>query len=225
MVFYWSLSYSKSSQVSRTLLSILAVFKIAVVWMVSTRPPTSKSPCPFNSTLVTVPNAPITIGIIVMMMFHSFVYSLTRSWYSSFFSRSFSFFCGQPVRSTILQVLFFYLLITIRSGLLAEIRWSVCISMSHRSLCVSYSRTAAGLWLHHLFVWSNLKLLHISQWITLATQSCLVLHSFCENFSMSLLCDFVGIITLLSWVFQTSVKWLFVSGFSTQVSSCFQDSS
>ena len=35
--------------------------------------------------------------------------------------------------------LLFFLLIIIRSGLLAEIRWSVCMSESHRSLCVSFS--------------------------------------------------------------------------------------
>ena len=72
MVFHWSLSDSKSPQVSRTLLSILALLNSAVVWMVSTRPPTSKSSSPFCNPLVTVPNAPITIGIIVTLMFHSF---------------------------------------------------------------------------------------------------------------------------------------------------------
>ena len=41
--------------------------------------------------LVTVPNAPITIGIIVTYMFHSFFNSLARSRYLSFFSHSFSF--------------------------------------------------------------------------------------------------------------------------------------
>ena len=40
MVFHWSLSDSKSPQVSRTLFNILAVLNNAVVWMVSTRPPT-----------------------------------------------------------------------------------------------------------------------------------------------------------------------------------------
>ena len=64
MVFHLSLSDSKSPQVSRTLLSILAVLNNAVVWMVSTQPPTSKSSSPFNNPLVTVPKAPITIGII-----------------------------------------------------------------------------------------------------------------------------------------------------------------
>ena len=66
MVFNWILSDSKSPQ---TLLNILAILNNAVVWMVSTRPSTSKSSSPFNSPLVTVPNAPITIGIIVTFSF------------------------------------------------------------------------------------------------------------------------------------------------------------
>ena len=75
MVFHWRLSDSKSPHVSRTLLSILAVFNNAVVWMVSTRPPTSKSFRPFNNPLVTVPKAPITICIIFTIMFHGFQFS------------------------------------------------------------------------------------------------------------------------------------------------------
>ena len=81
MVFHGRLSDSKSPQVSRTLLSILAVFNNAVVWMVPTRPPTSKSSRPFNNHLVTVPKAPITIGIIVTFIFHSFFNSLARPRY------------------------------------------------------------------------------------------------------------------------------------------------
>ena len=72
MVSQWSLSDSKSHQVFRTLLSILAVLKNVVVCMVSTRPSTSKSSSPFNNPLVTVPNEPITIGIISTCMFHNF---------------------------------------------------------------------------------------------------------------------------------------------------------
>ena len=68
MGFHWRLSDSKSPQVSRTLLSILAVFTNAVVWMVSTRPPSSKSSRPFKDPLVTVPKAPMTIGIIVTFL-------------------------------------------------------------------------------------------------------------------------------------------------------------
>ena len=86
MVFHWRLSDSKSPLVSRTLQSILVVFNNAVVWMVSTRSPTSKSSRPFNNPLVTVPKAPITIGIIVTFIFNSFFNSLARSRYLSLFS-------------------------------------------------------------------------------------------------------------------------------------------
>ena len=80
----------------------------------------------------------------------------------------------------------FFLLIIRRSGLLSKIRWSVCMLKSHRSLCVSFSRTGAELCIYHLLVRSNLNFLHISQWITLPTQSCLVLYSFCANLLHSL---------------------------------------
>ena len=42
------------------------------------------------------------------------------------------------------QILFF-LLINFRSGLLARIRWAVCILKSHRISCISLSRTDSGL--------------------------------------------------------------------------------
>ena len=161
MVFHWSLSDSKS-QVSWTLLSILAVLNNAVVWMVSIRPPTSKSSSPFSNPLVTVPNAPITIGIIVTCMFHSFCNSLARSTYLSFFSHSFRFilWAAGTAKSRILQVLFFYWL------LLSLVFWprlgDPCVCQSHIGVCVSFSRTDAGLCIYHLFVWSNLNFLHIS---------------------------------------------------------------
>ena len=182
MVFHWRLSDSKSPQVSRILLSILAVFNNVVVWMISTRPSTSKSSRLFKNPLVTMPKAPTTNGIIVTFMFHSFFNSLARPRYLSLFSHSFSFilWSAGTAKSTILQI-FSFLLIIIRSGLLAEIRWSVCISKSHRRLCVSFSRTGAGLCIYHLLAGTNLNFLHISQWITLPTQSCLALYSFCAN--------------------------------------------
>ena len=116
MVFHGSLSYSKFPQVSRTLLNILAVLNYAVVWTVSTRPPTSKSSSPFNNPLVTVPKAPIRIGIIVTFIFHSFFNffnSLARSRYLSFFFHSFRFimWSAGTAKSTILQILFFWWLL------------------------------------------------------------------------------------------------------------------
>ena len=111
MVFHWRLSDSKSLQVSRTLLSILFVFNNSIVWLVSTRPPTSKSSRPFNTLLVTVPKAPITIDIIITFMFYSFFNSLARSRYLSLFSNSFSFilWSAGTAKSTILQIFFFFI--------------------------------------------------------------------------------------------------------------------
>ena len=91
MVFHWRLSDSKSPQVSRTLLSILAVFNSVIVWLVSTRLLTSKSSRHFNNPLLTVPKVLIIIGIIVTFMFHSFFNSLARSRYLSLFSHFLSF--------------------------------------------------------------------------------------------------------------------------------------
>ena len=109
MVFHWSLSDNKSPQV-RTRLTILTVHSNALVWIVSTRPPISKSSRPFNNPLVIVPKAPITIGTIVIFMFHSFLNSLARSRYLSFFSLSFRFilWSAGTAKSTILQILFFF---------------------------------------------------------------------------------------------------------------------
>ena len=125
MVFHWRLCDSKSPQVSRTLLSILAVFSNAVVWMVSTRPPTSESPRPFNNPFVTVSKAQITIGIIVTFMFHSFfsILSQGQGTYLSFHILS-VLFCGLPAQQSrqFSKFSFFFLSIIIRSGFRAEIR-------------------------------------------------------------------------------------------------------
>ena len=103
MIFHWNLSNSKSPQVSRSLISILAVLNNAGV-------PASKPSSPFNNPLVTVTKAPITIGIIVTFKFHSFFNSLARSRYLSFFSLPFSFILWSAcsAKFTILQVLFFF---------------------------------------------------------------------------------------------------------------------
>ena len=188
MVFHRSLSESKYPQVSRIPLRILAVLSNAVIWIVSTRPPTSKSFRILNNSLVIVPKAAITIGTIVTFMFHSFFNSLARSRYLSFFAHSFRFILWSTgtAKSTILQILFFLLMI-IRSGLLTGIKWSVCILKTHRCLWVSFSMIGSGLCIYHLLVWSNLNFLHVSLWIILPTQSCLVLYSFCAKLLHSLI--------------------------------------
>ena len=113
MVFHWSLGDSKPPQVSRTRLCILAVLSNAIIWIVSTRPPTSKSSIPFYNPLVIVPKAPIKNAT---FMFHSFFNSLARSRYLPLVSHSFGFIlCGPQnksgtAKSTILQVYYYYYL-------------------------------------------------------------------------------------------------------------------
>ena len=100
MVFHWSLSDRMPPQVSRTLLSILADLSYAVVWMVSTRTLISNFSILCTNHLVTVPRVPIIIGIVAILMFHSFFSSLARSRYLSFFSLFSIFICGQPVQQS-----------------------------------------------------------------------------------------------------------------------------
>ena len=72
-----------------------------------------------------------------------------------------------------------FLLTITRSGLLAGISWSVCISKSQRILCISFSKTDFCLYIYYLALWVNFNFLHNSQWITFPIQSCLVLYFFC----------------------------------------------
>ena len=135
MVFHWSLSDSKFSQVTRTLLSILTDLNNVVIWMVSTRPLISKSSSPFMNPLVTVSRELITIAINVIFMFHSFFNSQQgRGIYPSFHFLSI-LLCGRAGHQSsqfwkfsffIYFILFFF----IRFSRLGEI----CMSKSQRSL-------------------------------------------------------------------------------------------
>ena len=123
MVFHKSLSDNKSLQVSRTFLSILDDLHNAVVWMVSIRLVNSKSSCPCTNPLVKVSRAPIAIGIIVTLIFHSFFSSLPRSRYLSFFFFfQFYFVVSRECKVDNFASSLFWLII-IMSGRLTEIRW------------------------------------------------------------------------------------------------------
>ena len=187
MVSHWILSDSKSPQVSRTLLCILADLNKAVVWMVSTRPIISKSSSPCTNPLVTVPRAPITIYTTVTFMFPSFFSHLTRSSTYPSFRFLLILLWGQQGKQSPQFGRFSFLLTFTRSGRLAEIRCSVCISKSQSSLCITFSTTDSVLCIYRLFVWSNFNFLYNSQSITLPIQSCLVLYSFYASLLHSLI--------------------------------------
>ena len=93
----------------RTLFSILTNLINAIVWMVSTQIVISKSSSSCTNSLVTVPKAPVPIGITITFMFHSFFNSRARLSYLAFFLLSFKFslWLAGMVKSTIWQVLFF----------------------------------------------------------------------------------------------------------------------
>ena len=96
---------------------------------------------------------------------------LTSSWYLSPFPLSLIFFCGlSRQQSPLFGRSSFFLLTITRSGRLTEIRWSVCISKSQETWCVSFSRTDSALCICHLFVRSNLNFLLNFQWIMFLTQ-------------------------------------------------------
>ena len=95
-------------------------------------------------------------------------------------------FCGPPGKQS-RQFCWFSFFLFFFFFIMMGTRGSVCILKSHRSLCESSFRTGAGLCIYHLFVWLNWNFLHISQWITLPTQSCLTLYPFCANLLHSLI--------------------------------------
>ena len=195
MVSLWSFKDNKSLK-SPGLFSVFWPISIMQYFgMVSTRSIISKFSSPYTNPLVTAPRVPITIGIRVTFTFHSFFNSLAKvkGLISLFTFFQFYFVVRQYSKvhnSASIFFLFFNFLIIIRSGRLAEIWWSVCISKSLRSFGFSFSWTNSGLCIYHLFIWSNFNFLHDSQWVTLPTQSCLVLYSFCASFLHSLIMSF-----------------------------------
>ena len=129
---------SKSPQVSRILLSILADLNNAVVWMVSFHLQISSFYSPLGKHLGIVPRAPITTGITVTFMVHSFFLVLSQDLSICFFFALFDFYsmaCRDSKIHYSTGSLFFLLIIT-RSGFLAGIRESVCTWKSKRILCL-----------------------------------------------------------------------------------------
>ena len=100
MVFHWNLSDNRYFQVSRTLLIILANFRNAFVWIVSTSPQIFKSSSPFTNQIGIVQSAGTSTGITSTFMFDSFFCSLARSRYLSLFSPSLILLWGLPERES-----------------------------------------------------------------------------------------------------------------------------
>ena len=135
MVFHQSLGDSKSPQVSRNLLCVLAGLNKSAIWIVSTRPLISKFSSLFINPLVIEPRTAITICITFTLIFHSFFSSQARSTYIFLFAfvQFHSLVSGNSKVHNPACFLFFFrfflffffLLLKTRSGRLAEIWWKV----------------------------------------------------------------------------------------------------
>ena len=110
MVFHWNLNDNESSQVARTLLSILDDLSNPVVGIVSTRCLISKSSSPFTNPFVIVPRAPITIDIAVTFVIHNIFNSLARCRFLFFLLLSchFTLWSARTAMSKIPEVVFFF---------------------------------------------------------------------------------------------------------------------
>ena len=213
MVFHGILSDSKSPQVSKTLLSILADLNNAVVWMVSTCSLISKSSSPFINPLRIVPCAPIhtrficwslrvtrTIQSILADFSSAVVWSvsiipLISSSPSLFFKTLRIFRSAQTTIGITVTFMFHRFFSSLARSkylsfhfplFLSLIRWNVTISFVFESPR-EFSWTDSGLCIYDLSAWSNFYLSHNFQWITYPTLSCLVLCPFCTSLLHSLM--------------------------------------
>ena len=122
--------------------------------MVSTRTLISKYSTLCKNHLVIILSEQIKFRVTVALIFHSC--SVLKQKFGTYLSFSFL-----SVLLTGRQISLL-LLVIIWSGRLAEIRWSVCISISKRRFCILFSSRYSWLCIYHLFVWSIVKILHNS---------------------------------------------------------------
>ena len=117
IVSHWSLSDSKSAQDSWTLLCIQAEFNNALVYMVSSYSLISESSSRFSNPFGIVQSSPITIGITVTFILHSFYQDIYLSFRFLIILLSWS---AKTAKSNYSTGSLFSLIIT-RFGRLAEI--------------------------------------------------------------------------------------------------------
>ena len=138
MVFHGSLSGNVSSSLKDSC-QFSGVISNAVVWIVSTCPLISMSSSPFTIPLVTLARASASIGTIVNFIFHSFSISckvqvlILLSTFFQFYS-----VVSQNIKVHNSASSLFWGWGMWSSGCLDEVRWSVGISNSQRSLYVPF---------------------------------------------------------------------------------------
>ena len=143
--FLFTLCDSKSTQVSRTHLSILADLNYVVVWIVSTHPLLYKSSTSFNNPSLTVPRAQTTIVINTSFMSTFFHFPCKIKVFILLFAffpapdtyLSFNILSARTAKSKILHVLFRCCL---SEGLVVRPRLGdTFVCQNPIGVCVSYS--------------------------------------------------------------------------------------
>ena len=153
-LFYWSLKENKSSQVSRTFLSIQADFNIDVVYLVSIQSLISNLISLLSRPSKIIPSAPtiiiIYITLHILQLFQLFSKIEVFSIFLPFFFKF--LLCGPQEQKNPLNDKLSLLLINTISSLLTWIRRSVCIPNFLRILCVSFTRMDSDVCIYHLVV-------------------------------------------------------------------------
>ena len=149
---------------------------------------------PSNNPLGSVPKVPITIGMIVTFMYHIFFQFPNKVQVLILLFTSFQFYSVvsrdskvHNLASSPCFIMFFSaLLIIISSDLLVEIRRSVCMSKSHRSLCIIL---LDRFWVVYIPFVRMVKFKFLAQLPLddLAHPFCIVLYYFCANLLHSLI--------------------------------------
>ena len=99
----------------------------------------------FSSSSLTVPKAPTTIGVIVVLTSHNFYTCNLKSCYLVIFSSSFTFmFCSPGTAMPMILHSLFCLSVTTVSGLWCSISLSAWIAKSQTMLHLSFSSTGSG---------------------------------------------------------------------------------
>ena len=149
-----------------------------------------------------VPRPPITNGITVTLMLHSFLRTLARSKYVFLlsFSLIFTLWSAGAAKSTIRQILsgfvfvflFFFLLLFCFVFCFYQLSLNLVfqpgldnlfVSQNPREFWASNSpgQTDSVLGMYHSVLWTNFNFFHNSQWIIFPTQLCRSLYSFCAS--------------------------------------------
>ena len=206
MVFQWRLRDNKSPQVSRTFLSILADLNNAIIWIVSTHPLIPKSSThAFNNPLVTLPKAPIRIGIIVTFMFHSFFQFSSKVLVLISFFGFLQFYSDQPEQQSPLFSRFsFFFVYWLTLDLVVWLRLGdLFVSLNPREVDMSH-------FLGRILV-MHIPFVHMGKFKLLA------------QFPVDHLSHPIMSSLIIMRVFHSSISWWFSS--EIWVTASFQDSS